>query len=288
MGKFTKSISSTGNSIKMMPKGKKIYAGLWVVTGILLASLIGVFVGFADTSSVKDTTNAQWKIDQELVPASELKFVDKGQVGKIEAGEVTLGDKDVTSLVINGQKVDLTTVTQQQINDAISIYKDFKPNAIAKPSNDKILLVEKNVSLNDGNSIQGKTSTWDTLLKNGDTISKYNFVNLSGITPFFKDKNGTETVNPNFDASLTGVYMGDAFQVLNGYYSNDYARDGKAGVYQNLGADGTFTKLELTSEARSQQNAIASVGALFALSITGAIFTTAAVEYAAKKRGGKK
>lgn len=39
-----------------------------------------------------------------------------------------------------------------------------------------------------------------------------------------------------------------------------------------------------------QQNALAAIGGLFAVSITAAIFTTAGVEYASKKKktGGKK
>lgn len=298
MSKISNVISKTGKSMRNMPKGKKIYAGLWAVTGVFLISLIGVLTGFAPTLGAKDTTKAEWIIKQELVAPKEVVLVDKdatndGIYNPADKDEITLDGVKVTSLLINGVKVDLANLTDAQFKSEVNEYKDYKPNTFVKPDYKKINVAEiANFNDNINNGKPQNVKAWEDVRKLGTTFDTYQFVNPEDVTPIV---NGT--LNPNYDKSLTGVYTGsgadEKFTIISPHYTNNYLKVQNPNnpkqwntVYGNPAEKGYA--LSLTSEAKSQQNAIASVGALFGVGIAASIFTTAAVEYGVKKRGGKK
>lgn len=252
-------LSNTGNTVKNMPKGKKVYAGLWGLTGIFLAALIGVLVGFNTTVGARDNTNGSWSVKENYTPHTEIKYVDANNDKKYQPGEkLTIGGVDVISIIpIGGTEIPYASVTEAQLNDFnalnqnttwIHVWDDY--------SKVKVTPTAANYTA---------TNLKDTLkgvpeAKVAYKVDAPDFENAADKTfAYAKVKNAKDATK--FD-----------YKPINGYvtYSYDAWENG-----------------ELTSEARHQQNAIATVGALFALAITGSIFTTAAVEYS-RKKGGKK
>lgn len=259
MSKFNKMLSSTGKAVRGMPRGKKIYASLWGVTGVFLAALIGVLVGYNTTVGARDDSKGSWSVKENFTPHTELGFVDANGDKKFQQGEkITVDGVEVISVIpVNAAEISAANVTEAQFNDLNKLYYNatwvYKYNDY---SNIKVT----------GDANHTATILKDTLqsVKEAKVVYKIE-------APDFK--NGA-------DKSFAYAKIKDAkdatkfdYKPLNGYVTYSYG-DWKDG--------------DLTSEARSQQNTIASVGALFALAITGSIFTTAAVEYNARKKGGKK
>lgn len=259
MGKFNKMLSNTGNAVKGMSKGKKIYASLWALTGVFLITLIGVLVGFNTTLGVKNDAKGSWTVKENYTPHAELKYEDANNNKQFDKGEkITIDGVDVISIVPQNQTtIAAADVTETQFANFNKLYDNSK-----------------------------WVHVWDDFskVKVSATDAKYTATNLADSLKGVKEAKVVYKIDaPDFkngaDTTFTYATVQDSkdatkleYKPLNGYVTYSY----------DAWTDGPLTK-----NARSEQNTIASVGALFALAITGSIFTTAAVEYN-RKKGGKK
>lgn len=113
-----KFLSNTWQKLSSMSTGKKVYAGMWALTGALMISLIGMFVGLNDKyklSTPKDQTGWTVKAVNAEAGVSFPKY-DQYSVQVIKTGDV----------------VDVTGATQKLVKDAYvsldkaKLVEDFK------------------------------------------------------------------------------------------------------------------------------------------------------------------
>lgn len=303
------------NSLKNLPKGKKIYASIWAFTGATMIVLIGLLVGY-QTSSTKMTGN-KWSL------ATPTSVNDVKAIGK----KISVPD-DLTDKNSAKHEITLTTaLTTSPVTQKPLVWEDDKkqPNFVDYDSN--------------------------TILEDAKSFTKYTFNNPTfkflNITETEKANNGSNwaTIESDLDGTYyrkdgdytvavsttdpildkTNVQTGDNVVSIkqddvnqtttaSGIYAIQTARSEEEVVsksdntkkyklvfneytpiseYKTFAWDkGSYDAAgKLTSDAAKEQNITAAIATLFFVGITFAIFTTVIVEVKAKKLaklGGKK
>lgn len=303
------------NSLKNLPKGKKLYASLWAFTGVSIVVLIGLLVGFQTSQGA--TTGNKWSL---AAPAS---INDVKSIGKKISVPNDLTDKnsakhDITlTTALTTAPVTQTPLVWEVDETNQPNFENYDSDTILKDSKSFTKYTFNNpifsfVNVTETENANGGTA-WSTITKD---LNNYYRVDNDYTAPVVTTEPilaGTNVQNSdkvvlikqddvNSTKSASGIYAIQTSlneqevvsktddQKKYKLVFNEYAPISEYKTYSwdkdSYDAAGT-----LTPDAAQQQNTIAAIAALFFVGITFAIFTTVIVEVKAKKLaklGGKK